>query len=870
MIAARHIGTVTISLRFTLFLACSAMVYEGSNASAIADSVASLEGKPSPRNTTDGTAWSGGNAITRSQLCMVYDPIRDRFLVIGGFDNVLHNDIWAVSPSAPSTWTQILPSGAPPSPRSDASAIYDPLRDRVLLFGGWDGLNNLNDVWELTLSGTPTWSLVSTSGTPPIPRRAHCSIYDSLRDRLVIYGGFGNSNFQYDVWALPLSGARVWTQLVPLPGFVPQRDLSCAIFDPAGDRMIIFGGWANGYLNETWQFTFANGIYSWTQLSPTGPLPPPRRGHAAVFDPVRRRLVVFGGRSSGPHATLLELNDVWALSLSGQAAWTQLLPTGSALRPREGSSAAYDPVRDRMAIFGGSDGSGFFDDMAAVSLGSNSDWILLPQDGTSPVARKDHSAILDGPRDRMIVFGGSDGIADQSDLWSMPLSGPLTLSPLPTAGPKPGPRSGAAAIYDPVRERMVIFGGRGSTYLNDVWSLSLAGAPGWTPLATSGTAPSPRANTWFVYDSARDRMLILGGNSACCWFPDEVWALRLADGHWDQIPVVGSQSITAAPSAIYDPVRDRVVAFGGYRQPNYVNETWALNLTGVPAWAQLSTQGALPQPRGQSAAIYDPSRDRMVVFGGYPFGSEDLNDVWALSFGGTTAWSRLQPDVPLPTSRQNHSAIYDPIRDQLVTYGGFNYAKSSVLRDIWKLSFLGTPTAVLASVASVKAFTDRVEIAWEIRGGREARIYRRTSDNAWALLGSTFSDDSGRLEWIDRDVAPGNRYDYQLGVAGSDGEQFLAEVSVRTPGELQLALQRIHPNPTDRTIVDFVLPSASPATLELLDLSGRRIDAQAVGTLGLGQHRVELAPRAHLATGVYVVRLVQGATHRTVKVNIVR
>lgn len=41
-------------------------------------------------------------------------------------------------------------------------------------------------------------------------------------------------------------------------------------------------------------------------------------------------------------------------------------------------------------------------------------------------------------------------------------------------------------IYDSMRDRMVIFGGDDGSYfgeVNDVWALSLAGAPSWSALA---------------------------------------------------------------------------------------------------------------------------------------------------------------------------------------------------------------------------------------------------------------------------------------------------------------------------------------------------------------------------------------------------
>ena len=78
---------------------------------------------------------------------------------------------------------------------------------------------------------------------------------------------------------------------------------------------------------------------------------PARSGHSAIYDPVRDRMVVFGGYSGTGYTYFL--NDVWVLSLAGMPAWTQLTPTGTPPSARYGHSAIYDPVRDRMVVFGG-------------------------------------------------------------------------------------------------------------------------------------------------------------------------------------------------------------------------------------------------------------------------------------------------------------------------------------------------------------------------------------------------------------------------------------------------------------------------------------------------------------------------------------
>src|SRR2546426_990241 len=87
--------------------------------------------------------------------------------------------------------------------------------------------------------------------------------------------------------------------------------------------------------------------------------PPPRErlGDSGIHDPLRDRMILFGG--SGDRDTL---NEVWELSLSGSPAWTALAPSGPSPTPRSGHTAVYDPVRDRMLVFGGAAGGGYLDD----------------------------------------------------------------------------------------------------------------------------------------------------------------------------------------------------------------------------------------------------------------------------------------------------------------------------------------------------------------------------------------------------------------------------------------------------------------------------------------------------------------------------
>jgi len=66
-------------------------------------------------------------------------------------------------------------------------------------------------------------------------------------------------------------------------------------------------------------------------------------------------------------------------------------------------------------------------------------------------------------------------------------------------------------------------------------------------------------------------------------------------------------------------------------------------------------------------------------------------------------------------------------------------------------------------------------------------------------------------------------------------------------------------------IVQFVLPSGSPAKLELFDVSGRRVAHRDVGQLGPGRHSVNLAEGGRLRPGVYLVRFTQDANVRATR-----
>jgi len=317
------------------------------------------------------TVWSAvalGQPSALERHAAIYDPAHQRMLVFGGWeDSQLSSGTWQLSLGDAPQWEPVTPAGDLPSGRLGHSAVYDPARQRMIVFGGLGSAGVVNDVWELSLSSTPTWSQVLPSGTSPSPRRYHTAIYDPLRDRMLVFGGDNALGTWYnDVWSL-------W--LTPTP--------------------------------------------RWEQMALDDTLPSLRSSHSAIYDPVRGRMLVFGGYPPS--------KDVWALSLGDTLEWNLLVPLGSLQDPHFGHSAVYDPVGDRMVVFGGTDNKQHFDDVWLLSLTSPPAWSLLTTTADSPSPRSYHSAVYDSAYRRMAVFGGSPNVSEPT--WGLSLGPTMRWSP---------------------------------------------------------------------------------------------------------------------------------------------------------------------------------------------------------------------------------------------------------------------------------------------------------------------------------------------------------------------------------------------------------------------------------------------------------
>src|SRR5882672_392722 len=74
--------------------------------------------------------------------------------------------------------------------RSAHVVVWDRRHERAILLGGQ--LNApMPGVWQMLPQPRPHWELLATSGVEPVPRAGSCAVYDSAGDRVLVFRGAG-------------------------------------------------------------------------------------------------------------------------------------------------------------------------------------------------------------------------------------------------------------------------------------------------------------------------------------------------------------------------------------------------------------------------------------------------------------------------------------------------------------------------------------------------------------------------------------------------------------------------------------------------------------------------------------------------------
>ncbi len=296
------------------------------------------------------------------------------------------------------------------------------------------------------------------------------------------------------------AGAANWRQ-VENEVAPSARSGHAMVYDADRERIVLFGGGAIDWagegrpLGDTWEW---NG-QRWQRVDTTAG-PPPRHGHAMVYESHRRRVLLFGGRDGDGRL----LNDLWAYS---DGNW-QHLPTPGAPSPRAEPAMTYDHLREQTLLFGGRGG----DDRPIVgtSLFDGRAWSERATI-TAPPSRYGH-AMAYHPDDRyMLLYGGSDGgFPALNDAWRWDGS---VWRRVEADEPDPPRARGVSLAWHGGLESFIIFGGRlvepEARGFARTWRFD---GEQWHRMDEPAAATPPdRSDAAMAYDTARSQLILFGG-----------------------------------------------------------------------------------------------------------------------------------------------------------------------------------------------------------------------------------------------------------------------------------------------------------------------------------------------------------------------
>jgi hypothetical protein len=299
--------------------------------------------------------------------------------------------------------------------------------------------------------------MTPSEGTSPEPRRNGVAVYDSAARRVIIFGGAGQTGLLNDAWAFD-PGTRSWTQLNTIGAKPDPRLGHNAVYDPVGHQLGVWAGQQGAaFFDDTWTLNLSS--LEWRDVSPAT-RPVARYGSTSVFDPLERQLVQFAGFTEEGR----RFQDTQGFDLDTNT-WHNHTPSGTKPQVRCLLTGAYDRTNRRMIIYGGQR-NGWLDDMWAFDL-TSLEWTELTEPGRPP-GRFFADSFIDSDG-RFVVFGGSTPEGNVNETWSFDFNGrQWTRLEIPGA---PSPRNGMMGAYIPEENRFIVFGGNGSSLLNDVWEL---------------------------------------------------------------------------------------------------------------------------------------------------------------------------------------------------------------------------------------------------------------------------------------------------------------------------------------------------------------------------------------------------------------
>lgn len=521
-------------------------------------------------------------------------------------------------------WVRVYPAQAP-APRYGHAMVYDSNRDRIVLFGGAAGETSFDDTWVFE---NGNWTRLAPPTSPP-GRRFPGMAYDSVRDRVVLYGGGVTGGRLFDTWEFD---GTTW-RLIRAEG--PQVENPALVYDAARNEVLMLGTAAGSVV----MYRYGSG--EWSRITPEK-LPACVTQAQMVYRPDSRTVLTYGGSCAFGVS-----NDtmVW----NGQN-WTELT-LARAAGSLFGYGLAHDPTRNMTVLYGGA--STFESDFTFRLSGNR--WVVISNlHEPGPRTQFVLQPRLDG--EGLLLFGGQSAVDFFRDLWTLEKFEWRQIEG--TEASQSSCTSPVSAI-DPQREVLVILCGDSSTLEFD--------GQEWKRVTTPG--PMARRFSMMAWDPISRRVIMYGGIDDFGSYVADTWTWNGTE--WKKLDLKKENRPRARMLATMftDPVTNQIILAGGIGRPGFdspferYEDQWRFDGS---KWVEMNPTQKLPQRYGAQVAV-DPVGNRVLVFGGKSSQEEYLNDLW--SWDGTR-WSEVS-DLNPPAPRMNGRMAWDPSTQTMVLYGGY-------------------------------------------------------------------------------------------------------------------------------------------------------------------------------------------------------
>ena len=823
--------------------------------------------------------WTESAPPARVGACAVYDSVSDRVLLLGGAfgtDSPQRSRLpaWECGAGGTGLWRRsALPSFAGASPTSSA---LDPVRRQ---FWQFDGELPYGFAERLDVSSTAHWDLVPITFGPGF-YSWEAMAFDVSHDRILglTHSTSRGGQDSLALFSAPIADTLRFAR-VAITGAQPLGLISLTVaWDQARSEFVVLSAWTHTGAMTGIRILDTSEDPHWETLTPA---PDPIAGSPtdlytalAAADPTSSDLYMVE-HALHPIGFVIE-RQLWKLEREPLLRWARLAPPPlTAIR----GALAVDARRRTLALFGGSDARGtplgrtqLFD--IATDSWTVSEPLVVPE------ARASYAIAYDHPRDRVLMFGGmstqSGSLLD--DLWAR-TSVDGVWHRIEVTGASPPGRIDATLVEDPRRDRLLLIGGwQGAPAPIELWVLSHVDSPEWARLLATGDAPDRVDGA--ILDVARDRLVIHGAISQP--FQVAEWELTLgATPHWRRLPVVSTSPPPQLNAFALDAARGMALVFGGVQigvdQTISFDTVWGFPLDADSVrWVRLSEpnlriDGEFSPYVNQGAIAIDPVRDRLVSFGG--IGSTSLLEqrpseiALALPLDGSQAWLDLDPVDGGPAPTAHKPIVYDPIRDAFILFGaGYHPSNTSTFE--LDGGYEGWPRV---SFRVAGAMHSAVRLEWRGPDGPvEVPVMRRTAGGAWARVGMAVRGSDGVFRFTDTEVATGVSPHYRLAWPVAGGDIPVGEL-ILTVGTPATAAVHVRGDPAHASVVlDLDLPAPGPVRVQLVDIAGRVVTDQRLESTSAGRLPFEIVPASSVRPGLYFVRVTSPAGIATARVTLLK